>query len=48
LTVFRFDKLRDIDITLGTNARPEFAIVPVENPSDEQRRLYGTYTGAEL
>jgi predicted metalloprotease with PDZ domain len=47
-TVFRFDKLRDIDITLGTNARPEFAIVPVENPSDQQRRLYGGYMGEEL
>lgn len=48
LTVFRFDKLRDMDITLGTNARPEFAIVPVENPSDQQRRLYVGYMGAEL
>lgn len=48
LSVFRFDELREIEITLGGRAAQNFQIVPVENPTDEQKRLYNQYFGAEL
>ncbi len=47
-TVFRFDELREIEITLGGRAKPDFKIVAVDNPSKEQRRLYQSYMGTEL
>lgn len=48
LTIFRFDRLRDIPFKLGADMRSEFTIVPVANPSAEQRRLYREYFNAEL
>ena len=48
LTIFRFDKLRDITFKLGSDPRRELAIVPVDRPSDEQRRLYRDYMRTDL
>ncbi len=48
LTVFRFDALRDIEITLGERAAPNYRIVAVENPTEDQKRLYRGYFDAEL
>jgi predicted metalloprotease with PDZ domain len=48
LTIFRFDELRDIEITLGGRARAAYAIVPLENPTDEQKMVYKTYLGTDL
>lgn len=48
LTVFRFDKMRDIELTLGSNTRADYSFVPVENPTSLQRRLYQDYLRAEL
>jgi predicted metalloprotease with PDZ domain len=48
LTLFRFDKLRDIDFTLGNNERRDYEFVPLASPSDEQKRLYREYLNAEL
>jgi len=48
LTVFRFDRVRDIEITLGGRAPQDYKIVAVANPTDEQKRLYQSYFGAEL
>jgi predicted metalloprotease with PDZ domain len=48
LSVFRFDELREIEITLGGRAAQNFQIVPVENPTDDQKRLYKQYFGTEL
>lgn len=48
LTIFRFDKLRDVSFKLGTNTRREYAIVPVEDPNEQQRKLYREYLNAEL
>jgi predicted metalloprotease with PDZ domain len=48
LTVFRFDKLRDITITLGTDPRKDYDFVPVATPTDEQKRLYRAYLNADL
>lgn len=48
LTVFRFDKLRDVTFKLGANMRGDYSFKPVDNPSDVQRRLYQDYMKAEL
>ncbi|MEO8573453.1 MAG: PDZ domain-containing protein [Pyrinomonadaceae bacterium] len=48
LTVFRFDKLRDVTFKLGANMRADYSFKPVENPSDQQKKLYGDYMNAEL
>ncbi len=48
LTVFRFDELREIEITLGGRAAQNFQIVPLENANDEQKRLYNQFFGAPL
>jgi predicted metalloprotease with PDZ domain len=48
LTVFRFDKLRDVAFKLGANTRVTSSIEPVEQPSDEQKRLYLDYMKTEL
>ena len=48
LAVFRFDQLRDIEITLGGQIKPDYAIVPVENPTDEQKRMYQSYFNSAL
>ncbi len=43
LTLFRFDKLRDIELTLGNNVRKDFDLSRNENATDEQKRLYADY-----
>ena len=48
LTIFRFDKLRDVEFKLGANNRTELSIRPVQNPTAEQARLYREYLNAEL
>ena len=48
LTVFRFDEMRDIEITLGGRAPQNYEIIAVANPTDEQKRLYQSYFGTEL
>lgn len=48
LTLFRFDKLRDVNFTLGGNLRTEFSISPVASPTDVQRALYRSYLNSEL
>ncbi len=48
LTIFRFDKLRDVTFTLGTDLRKDYGFSPVENPTPDQRRLYKDYLGGDL
>ncbi len=48
LTIFRFDRMREIEFTLGSNTRKDYTFVSVESPSAEQRRFYQSYLGAEL
>jgi predicted metalloprotease with PDZ domain len=48
LTIFRFDRLRDIEFTLGSSTRKSYAIAPVESPSEAQKTLYQNYLQAEL
>lgn len=48
LTIFRFDKLRDVAITLGADLRKEYGFSPVENPTPGQKRLFKEYLNADL
>ncbi|MDQ3131007.1 MAG: PDZ domain-containing protein, partial [Acidobacteriota bacterium] len=48
MTIFRFDRLRDIEFALGNNLRKSYSIVPIESPSDTQKSLYQNYLQAEL
>jgi predicted metalloprotease with PDZ domain len=48
LTIFRFDKLRDISFTLGTDPRKDYDFSSVEQPTEEQKRLYKQYLNADL
>jgi len=48
LTVFRFDALRDIEVALGGQAKQDYKIVPVENASEDQKRLYQDYLKSPL
>ncbi len=48
LTIFRFDEMRDIEVTLDGRADLNYRILPVENPSEDQKRLYKDYLGADL
>ncbi len=48
LTIFRFDTLREVPITLGNDDRKEYNFAPVEQPSDEQKNLYKQYLDADL
>lgn len=48
LTIFRFDTMRDIVFTLGSNPRKDYSFVPVAEPTDEQKKLYNQYLNAEL
>ena len=48
LTLFRFDKLRDVNFTLGSDPRKDHDLVPVAAPTDEQKRLYRAYLNADL
>jgi predicted metalloprotease with PDZ domain len=48
LTIFRTDRLRDIELTLGENLRRDYSFVPVADPTDQQRRLYHDYMQSDL
>ena len=48
LTIFRTDDLRTFEIKLGGRIDAAFRIVLVQQPSEEQRRLYQAWLGAPL
>ena len=48
LTIFRFDRLRDVNFVLGANLRQEYSFAPVDSPTDAQRKLYREYLKSEL
>lgn len=48
LTVFRFDKLKEIEITLGGKGTANYRIAPVSSSTDEQKTLYRSYFGTDL
>ncbi|HKX84647.1 MAG TPA: PDZ domain-containing protein, partial [Pyrinomonadaceae bacterium] len=48
ISIFRFEKLRDVEITLGENQRAEISFAPVDTPTTEQKSLYEAYLGSNL
>src|SRR5688572_2866669 len=48
LTIFRFDKLREINFTLGSNLRKDYQIAPVAEPTAAQKQMYKGYLIGEL
>ncbi len=48
LTIFRFDKLRDVAFTLGSDGRKDYDFAPVTQPTEDQKRLYKQYLNANL
>jgi predicted metalloprotease with PDZ domain len=48
LTLFRFDKLRDVMFTLGSNDRKDYSFERVAEPTEQQRKLYREYLNADL
>ncbi len=48
LTIFRFDELRDIEITLGGKGSTSYRITSMTNATDEQKALYRSYFGTDL
>lgn len=47
-TIFRMDKLRDIDFTLGKSTRKSLDVEAVDNPTEDQKRLFKDYFGEDL
>ncbi len=47
-SVFRFDQLREMEVTLGGRVSPNYRIAAVENPTDRQKQLYRAFLGNEL
>ncbi|MBK8465617.1 MAG: M61 family metallopeptidase [Chloracidobacterium sp.] len=48
LTIFRFDKLREINFTLGSDNRKEYDFLRVSEPTDAQKNLYKQYLNADF
>lgn len=48
LTIFRFDKLREIAFTLGSDARKDYEFAPAAAPTEDQKRLYKQFFNADL
>ncbi len=48
LTVFRHDKLRDLDITLGKTPAAGYTIKPISDPTEQHKTLYQEYLGESL
>jgi len=48
LTLFRFDRIRDVNFVLGANLRQEYSFAPVDSPTEAQRKLYREYFKSEL
>ncbi len=48
LTIFRFDDLRTLLVKLGGRSEVSFRILPVKQPSTEQKRIYQSWLGASL
>lgn len=48
LTIFRFDDLSSLPIRLGSSSNAIYRVVPAENLTDEQKRVYRSWLGAPL
>lgn len=48
LTIFRFDEIKELEVTLGGRKRPDFRIIKSADANDNHRRIYRDYINAEL
>jgi predicted metalloprotease with PDZ domain len=48
LTIFRFDEMRDLTVTLGGRSPAVYDIGPVDEPTEEQKRLFKDWLKADL
>jgi predicted metalloprotease with PDZ domain len=48
LTIFRFDDLSSLPMKLGGSIDVPYRILPVDNPTPEQRQIYQSWLGAAL
>lgn len=48
LSIFRFDKLSEVEITLGGRVPQNYRISTVETPTDAQKAAYKSYFGTDL
>lgn len=48
LTLFRFDRLREIEVPLGARAAEQYRFTLASNPTDAQKQLYQGWLNAEL
>jgi predicted metalloprotease with PDZ domain len=46
LTIFRFDDLSSLPIRLGSISDAIYRIVPVINPTDDQKQVYRSWLGS--
>src|SRR6266850_1107818 len=46
ISIFRFDDLSMLAIKLGGRIPPIYSIMPMANPSEEQKRIYQSWVGA--
>jgi len=47
LTVFRFDRLMEIEVQLGSRPKTGMKIVPISNPNQQQKNLYKGFMGSD-
>lgn len=48
LTIFRFDEIKELEVTLGGRHRPDFRIVKNPSANENHMRLYKEYVNADL
>lgn len=48
LTIFRFDEIMELEITLGGRANPDYRFNKLNEPTDEQKALYKDFLRADL
>jgi predicted metalloprotease with PDZ domain len=48
LTIFRFGKMRDMELVLGASSAREYSFGPVQNPTEPQRKLFHDFFNADL
>ena len=48
LTLFRFDKMREVTFTLGSDLRKDYGFSLLNNPTALQKKLYKSYMNADL
>lgn len=48
LTIFRFDRLRDVTFTLGSDQKKTYTLAAIPNASRQQKRLFENYVSSSV